>query len=286
MKNKGYKIINFDSIFLIFLLVVLVLEPFDISFIKFSQYFLQVIAIIATIPVIFSAYRSVLSKKVSVDLLASIALVFSLLSHEWLSAIFINLMLTSARIFLSYNEAKARKNIESLLKLKPKKVKVKREESIIEIDLKDVIVGDIVIVDLGERIPIDGRVISGEASIDESSLTGESIPINKTEGDQVLSSTLVVSGNLIVETVKIGAETTLEKIIKLVEEAEIDKPDIHTTAEKFATWYLITVFIGSIVAYFISYDLTLVLAIMLVVCADDVAVAVPLTFLTAISYLR
>jgi len=262
------------------------LEPFDISFIKFSQYFLQVIAIIATIPVIFSAYRSVLSKKVSVDLLASIALVFSLLSHEWLSAIFINLMLTSARIFLSYNEAKARKNIESLLKLKPKKVKVKREESIIEIDLKDVIVGDIVIVDLGERIPIDGRVISGEASIDESSLTGESIPINKTEGDQVLSSTLVVSGNLIVETVKIGAETTLEKIIKLVEEAEIDKPDIHTTAEKFATWYLITVFIGSIVAYFISYDLTLVLAIMLVVCADDVAVAVPLTFLTAISYLR
>ena len=251
----------------------------------FQEYFLIFIAIVATIPVVLSAYKAVLNKKVSVDLLASVALIFALLSQEWLSAIFINLMLTSARIFMTYNEARARRNIEKLLKLKPKKIKIKKEDGkIIEIDPRDVKVGDLVVVDLGERIPIDGKVVSGEATIDEASLTGESMPVSKAKDDKVFSSTLVITGNLLIETEKIGAETTLEKIIKLVEQAQIDKPDIHTSAEKFATWYLILVFIGSFVAYFLTHNLTFVLAILLVVCADDVAVAVPLTFLTAISF--
>jgi len=281
--KKFYTIINFDNILLVCLLVILPVSHWNL--VPFQEYFLIAISIIATLPVVVSAYRSILNKQISVDLLASVALVFSLLSHEWLSAIFINLMLTSARILMTYNEARARKNIESLLKLKPRKVKIKKSDgTIIEIDPKDVRVGDSVVVDLGERVPIDGKVISGEAAVDESSLTGESIPVSKTKDSRVYSSTLVVTGNLLVETEKIGAETTLEKIIKLVEQAQIDKPDIHTSAEKFATWYLIVVFIGSFVVYFLTKDLIFVLAILLVVCADDIAVAIPLTFLTAISY--
>jgi len=281
--KKFYNIISIDNILLICLLIILPISYWKLF--SLQNYFLIAIAIIATVPVVFSAYKSILNKKLSVDLLASIALIFSLLSHEWMSAIFINLMLTSARVFMNYNASRARKNIESLLKLKPKKVKVKKEDGkIIELDPKQVKIGDVVVVDLGERIPVDGKIISGEATIDESSLTGESIPVSKIKNDKVYSSTLVVSGNLLVETEKIGAETTLEKIIRLVEQAQIDKPDIHTSAEKFASWYLIIVFIGSLVAYFVTKDLLFVLAILLVVCADDVAVAVPLTFLTAISY--
>ncbi len=281
--KKFYNVINFDNILLVCLLVILPISYWKLF--PLQNYFLIVISIVATVPVVFSAYKSVLNKKISVDLLASVALIFSLLAHEWMSAIFINLMLTSARIFMTYNEARARKNIEGLLKLKPKKIKIKQiDGKIIEIDPKKVMAGDIVVVDLGERIPIDGKVVSGEATVDESSLTGESMPVAKIKDDKVFSSTLVVSGNLLVETEKIGAETTLEKIIELVEKAQIDKPDIHTSAEKFATWYLIIVFVGSFVAYFVTKDLTFVLAVLLVVCADDVAVAVPLTFLTAISY--
>jgi len=281
--KKYYNIINFDNILLVCLLVILPSSYFKLF--PLHGYFLLGIAIIATVPVVISAYKALLNKQISVDLLASVALVFALLAHEWMSAVFINLMLTSARIFLTYNEARARKNIEGLLKLKPKKIKIKHTDGkIIEVDPSKVRVGDIVIVDLGERIPIDGRVISGEASVDESSLTGESIPVSKTKDDKVFSSTLVLTGNLLVETEKIGAETTLEKIIELVERAQIDKPDIHTSAEKFATWYLIIVFAGSIIAFLITHNLTFVLAILLVVCADDVAVAVPLAFLTAISY--
>jgi Cd2+/Zn2+-exporting ATPase len=174
--------------------------------------------------------------------------------------------------------------LESLLKLKPKKIKIKTDEGIVEINYADVKVGDIVLVDLGERVPVDGTVLSGNASVDESSLTGESIPVNKAAGDKILSSGLVVSGNLMIVTEKVAGDTTLEKIIKMVEQAQIDKPDIHTVAEKFATWYIAIIFLGTIILYLFTQNLTLILAVLLVICADDIAVAMPLTFLTAISF--
>ncbi len=269
------------------ILLILLLIALPASYLNYpiEKFFLIALSIVATLPVVVSAFKSILNKKLSIDLLASVALIFSILAHQWISAVFINLMLTFSRIFLSYNEARARKNIEKLLKFKPKKIKIKKTDgSVVEINPKDVKVGDLVVVDLGERVPVDGFVISGQASLDESSITGESIPVSKAKSDKVFSSTLISSGNLLVKAEKIGSETTLEKIIKLVEEAQIDKPDIHTTAEKFTMWYLIIIFFGSIIALLISKDIAFVLAIMLVVCADDVAVAVPLTFLSAISY--
>ena len=281
---KNLKSVWFDIILLGLLLVVLLIEGLNNLNIVTNNPLLFIVAIIGTLPVVWSAVRVIISRKISVDLLAAIALIFSLLEHEWLSAVFINLMLASSRLLLAYNEASARKNIESLLKLKPVKIKVERNGKIIEVKYLDVVVGDLVIVDLGERVPVDGTIISGQASIDESSLTGESIPINKTTNDKVASSGLIVSGHLIIKTEKVAGDTTLEKIIKLVEQAQIDKPDIHTSAEKFATWYLVVIFIGTIALYFLNYNLTFILAVLLVICADDIAVAVPLTFLSAISF--
>ncbi len=251
---------------------------------KGGNYFLLLTAILGTLPVLYSAFKSLQTRRISVDLLASVALIFSLLAHEWLSAVFINLMLASARIFMSYNEARARKNIDGLLKLKPTKIKVERGGTVKEVSPSEVMIGDFVLVDLGERVPVDGEVVSGEADVNESSLTGESLPVAKKKGDKAWSSTLVESGHLTIRAEKVGTETTLEKIIKLVEGAQLEKPDIHTTAEKFASIYLIVVFAGAIILLFLGYNLKMILAIMLVVCADDVAVAVPLAFLTAVSY--
>ena len=282
MKNN--KALWFDIVLMILLLFVLLVE--GIKFLKFplSNPLLSIIAFVSTIPVIWSAIKIIKSRKVSVDMLAAIALIFSLIQHEWLSAIFINLMLTSARLLLAYNETKAKRNLESLLKLKPVKIKVERLGKIVEVKPSEVQIGDIVVVDLGERVPVDGTIISGSASIDESSLTGESIPVNKAPGDKVASSGLIVSGNLMIKTEKVAGDTTIETIIKMVEQAQVDKPDIHTAAEKFATWYLIIIFLGTIILYFSTHNTTLILAILLVVCADDIAVAMPLTFLSAISF--
>jgi len=245
---------------------------------------LIMIGVLATIPIFISSIKALKEKKISVDLLAAIALLVSLLNQEWTSVAFINLMITSARIFGLYTENKARLAIESLLKLKPKTVKIKFKNTIIEKDLELVQKGDVVIIEQGERIPVDGKVISGMASIDQSSLTGESIPISKNKGDKVFSSTLNINGSLVVLAEKVGKDTALEKIIKLVENAQNDKVLIKTISERFASWYILITFVGAILIFVFSKNINLVLSVLLVTCADDIAVATPLAFWAAIGH--
>ncbi len=278
------KFVSIDKIIFAVLAVLLIFQYVPIFPAPTIDILLLVVSIIATLPVIKSAADSIKNRKISVDLLASVALIGSFLAKQWGSAAFINLMLTSARIFGDYTESKARAAIEGLLKLRPEKIKVRRENKVVEIRIDDVKIGDIVIIESGERIPIDGEVIQGEASIDQSSLTGESVPVAKTVGDKVLSSTLNVSGSLEVRAEKIGKDTTLEKIILLVEESQKEKSDTRTYADKFAGWYIFLSLTGAILIYLFSRDINLVLAVLLVVCADDIAVAVPLAFYSAIGY--
>ncbi len=245
---------------------------------------LVAVGLIATVFVVISAVKAILKRKITVDLLASIALLASFLNQEWVSVVFINLMITSARIFGDYTEGVATSAIKSLLKLRPEKVKVKRGQEIVEVHLGQVDVGDIIVIETGDRVPVDGVIKEGEAGIDQSSLTGESIPVAKRVGDKVFSSTLNVSGSLLVEAVKVGKDTSFEKIIHLIEEAQKNKIEIETLGQKFASWYVVISFIGAGLIYYFSRDLSLVLAVLLVVCADDIAIAVPMAFWSAVGY--
>ncbi|MGC9603165.1 MAG: cation-translocating P-type ATPase [Minisyncoccia bacterium] len=278
------KFLNWDKLLLILLGALLVVFYSRLVPSGLGNVLLAAVSIIGTLPVLLSAFRSIKEKRISVDLLASIALIASLLTGEWASAVFINLMLTSARIFGDYTEAKAKAAIKSLLKLRPDKVKVKREGKILDISVREVRVGDMVVVESGERIPVDGSVLEGEASIDQSSLTGESVPVGKSKGDKVFSSTLAVSGSLTIRADKVGENTTLEKIISLVESSQNEKASIRTTADKFAAWYIVLTLAASLVIYIVFQDMNLLLSLLLVACADDIAIAIPMAFLAAVGY--
>lgn len=283
-KRKIGKFIDFDKILLGILIVVLLTHYLDILPLRIDSLVLIAVAILGTLPVVLSAAKALKEKEIGIDLLASVALVFSLLAKEYASAAFINLMLASARILGTYTENRSRQAIQNLLKLKPQKAKIMAGGKIVELPISEIKKGDLVVVGLGDRVPIDGSVVSGEAEVDQSSLTGESLPVDKKIGDSVFSSTLVASGNLIVKTEKIGKETTLEKIIDLVKEAEQRKPGITTLVQIFTAWYVTLMLAGSIVLYLVSRDLSLVLAVVLVICADDIAVAVPLAFIASIGH--
>lgn len=240
------------------------------------------IALLGIIPVFLSAWRSIREKRINVDLLASIALVSSLLAHEWVSVLFINLMLTSARVLGIFANKRVHASLESLAKMKPSHARVMRDKDTIEIPLNKVSQNDIVIVNLGEQIPVDGTVIKGNATVDQSSLTGESIPTLKEQGDKVFSATIIVSGNLVIRAQKIGTETTFERMIALVGHSRLAKTRMKTLADKFTSWYIGIVLIAAFVIYIATKNEPLVLAFVLVVCADDIAIAIPFAYIASI----
>ena len=249
---------------------------------QYELFILGFIGSIGIIPVAGSAWESIKARRINVDLLATIALVFSFLGREWSSVLFINLMLTSARLFDLYTKRRARISLESLSKLKPSDARVMQNNEAVLLPISEVRIDDIVRVDLGEQIPVDGVVIQGEATVDQSSLTGESLPVLRTVNDRVHSSSVVVSGNILIRTERVGTETTFERMIALVESAQGSKTHMVTIGESFANWYIGTMLIVSIVLYVFTKDLPLVLSVVLVVCADDIAVATPIAFITSI----
>ncbi len=250
---------------------------------EFSQKIFIVFSFLGLLPVLKSAVLALIKKKLTIDLLASIALIFAFVAGEWHSAAFICLMLAFARIFALWTDRKAQHILEHLLKYRPQQVKVQRNNQTIEIPAEQLVVGDLVVIESGDVIPIDGLVVSGQASINEATITGESELVVKKLGEQVLSSTINESGSLLVKAEKIGKDSTVEKIIALISEATGKKSQSERLSDRFTTWYILITLTGGILLFLFSKNINLVLSVLLVTCADDIAVAVPLGFTLAIA---
>ena len=273
------------SCIFIFLLLYLITRYiyFDQIFINISIVALGCLSIMGLIPVLNNVFQAMRRKEVTIDLLASIALISSLSMREWTSAAFITLMLVFARILAYITDAKAKNIIKSLMKYHVEWVRIRIGDDIKEVNIKDVKKGDLVIVEDGNNIPVDGTVVSGQAEINESSLTGESELVPKKRGDKVFTSTISESGSIIVRTERVGTDTMLARIINLVDESSRQKNKVERLANKFSEWYIGVVVFASISMYVLGVDTKIILAILLVVCADDVAVAVPLSYTLAMS---
>ncbi|MFA6898540.1 MAG: HAD-IC family P-type ATPase, partial [Candidatus Paceibacterota bacterium] len=279
--DYSYRAVVWDIAIMVILIAVLILNPFEPVAWSSKKILLYLACLVGSLPVIISAVREALQRRLSMDLLSGLALVASILAGQLVSAIFIAMMLTASRMLGDWSDRLVRRGVRSLLRLRPHSVKVEIRDEIFEKPVHELRPGDIVIAESGKRIAVDGLVIDGAAAVDESSLTGESLPVRKEVNSRVFSSTLVAEGHLKIRAEKVGRDTTLEKIVKLVEGAQAQKSRMTTLAEKFGKIYIISVMLVSVVIYYFTHNFNLVLSVILVVCADDVAVAVPLAYLIA-----
>ena len=187
-------------------------------------------------------------------------------------------------------KGKAGETIKKLIGLQPKTAIVIRDKKEIEIPIEDVKVGDLVIVKPGQKIPVDGRVLEGYSSVDESMITGESIPVEKKVGDEIIGATINQTGLLKFEAEKVGKDTTLAAIIKLVEEAQGSKAPIQKLADLVSAYFVpgaISIAVLSfLIWYFIGHSLTLGLlnavAVLIIACPCALGLATPTAIMVGV----
>ena len=216
-----------------------------------------------------SAISSIKSKSLNMDVLITIgssaAFFYSIygwylhqgtdLEHKFLffetSATIITLVLLG-NLLEHKSVQQTTTSIRDLSDIQKTRAKVERDNKIIEIDFEDILVGDILIVNSGDKIAVDGIVLEGNATVDESMITGESIPITKTINNNVIGGTILQSGNIKVRATNVGSDTLLSNIIELVKDAQNHKPQIQKLGDKISSIFVPLVLTISLITYFVS----------------------------------
>lgn len=180
-------------------------------------------------------------------------------------------------------KGKTSEAIKKLMGLQAKTAIVLRNNQEVELPIEEVEAGDIVIVKPGQKIPVDGVIIDGHSSVDESMITGESIPVEKSKGDQVIGATINKTGSFRFKATKVGANTTLAQIIKLVEEAQGSKAPIQQLVDRVSAYFVpmvvIIAFFAGLVWYLVSgelaFALTIFVAVLVIACPCAMGLATP-----------
>jgi Cd2+/Zn2+-exporting ATPase len=238
--------------------------------------------IIGGYPVLKSAINALFIPDLNVDTLVSIAAIAATTVgayHEAATVIFIMLL----GEFLEYlTVGKARKAIASLIQLSPKTAWVRREDKEIQVPIEKVKAKEIVIVKPGERIPVDGNIVSGCGSINQSMLTGESIPVDKGVGDRVYCGTINESGSCEIETTQVAEDTKLAQIKRLILEAQAEKSPIQRVMDRFARYFIPAILLVALATFLITGEPVRAITILIVACPCALVLGTPTAVVAAI----
>jgi Cd2+/Zn2+-exporting ATPase len=165
----------------------------------------------------------------------------------------------------------------------PATARVRRDGEELQISNSELKTGDIVVVRAGERVPVDGVVRSGSASVNQAPITGESMPVDKATGDEVFVGTLTESGALIIEATRVGEDTTLARIAQLVEAAQQREAPIQRTLDRFAGWLVPVMLVASAVVFVVTHDISRAITVLIVACPCALILATPTAVMAAIA---
>ncbi len=234
-------------------------------------------------PILWDAVTGlVLRFDIKADVLVAMAIIAAIALNEYFAAGEVAFIMAIGALLEDYSAAKSNAGIEKLLKLTPRVGRVVCNGEEVTKPSDDIIVGDIIRVLAGESIPVDGKIISGATSIDQSLITGESVPVDKIIDDDVYSGTINQMGAFEMRVTKISAESSFQKMAEMVNSADAEKTKIVRLADKWATYLVAIVALLALSTYLITGDVYRAVTVMIVFCPCAFILATPTAVVAAI----
>lgn len=230
----------------------------------------------------WSALQGICKRDFTADIPASIATMAAIAIGEYSAAATVAVLLLLGELMEEFVTARANQSLQSLARLLPDRVTVRRNEHDMVVCLEEIQVDDLLLVRSGERIAVDGLVVSGLASVNQAAITGESLAVEKKAEDQVYAGTLCEVGALEVRVTKIGKETTLGQIRTLVEEAQTQKPPIERLLNRYAKIYMPAALISGALLWWWSGDVMRAITMLIVFCPCVIVLATPTALVASI----
>lgn len=234
-------------------------------------------------PIALEAFEDLRHRKMSMELSMFIAIVASAAIGEWITSLVITAFALAAEILEDLSLDRGREALTDLMTFLPETVQVRRNHEPTLVPLHEVAVGDTVIASPGERIPVDGIVISGQSSADQSRITGEPLPVDITVGDNVFAGSINQVGVVEIRAQRVGTESSYGRIIAAVEQAQSTEPPAQRLADKLAAWLVYLALSSAVITYLITHDLKATIAVVVVAGACGIAAGTPLAVLAAIA---
>lgn len=277
------------GIFLLFDLIPHLMEefgskPVDLTFFPFDPAWVTVI--ISGIPLLYLAFWRIIYNpgisKISSALLISIAMFAAIAIGDMFAAGEVAFIMAIGALLEEATTDRAKKGLKNLMNLTPTKgrrIKDGKEELI---PAEEIMQGDILRIFPGETIPVDGRIISGETSVDQSIMTGESLPVDKSVGEEVFCGTMNCFGSIDISATKVGENSSLQKLIRMVQDAQNKQAPMQRIADKAASWLVPVALLIAILAYVLTGNIVTAVTVLVVFCPCALVLATPTAIMAAI----
>ncbi|WP_040209170.1 heavy metal translocating P-type ATPase [Neobacillus jeddahensis] len=243
---------------------------------------LLIATISASLPIFTKAFQALRMRVFSIELLVSIAVIGAVLLGEYTESSVVTFLFLFGDYLEARTLAKTRKSLKELTDLAPQEAMVIRFETPMTIPVEEVVVGDRVMIRSGGKVPVDGRIVSGQASLNEAAITGEAVPVTKRQGDLVFSGTIVDNGYIEITAERVGDDTTFAKIMELVEEAQESKTPAEKFLHQFAAIYTPVVVLLSMLVLGGTRDIHMAITFLVIACPGALVIGAPVSSVAGI----
>lgn len=253
-----------------------------LSFLTLKDLLLLASILINGFPIILNALKGVVNRQVNVDELVSVAVIACVINGNFLEAAIVSAIMVFGTLIEEAVSDSARYAIQKLMEITPETAVIERQGKEVTVQVKDIKKGDVLVVRAGQVIAVDGEAIEGLAAVDESSITGEPIPVKKEHQDRVFAGTVSVDGFLRIQAQKVGQDSTMGKIIQMVNTAEQSKTRSSKIVDQYAAWFTPVILVTALATFLVTRDLTRAITVLIVGCPCSFLLAGPVSTVAAI----